>query len=30
MRLGVTIPLANEEHSINELLDRTLSQLGGG
>ena len=28
MRLGVAIPLANEEHSINELLDRTLCQLG--
>lgn len=28
MRLGVAIPLANEEHSVNELLDRTLFQLG--
>lgn len=28
MRLGVVTPLANEEHSIDELLDRTLAQLG--
>src|SRR5262249_55878696 len=28
MRLGVVTPLANEEHSINELLTRTLAQLG--
>ncbi len=28
MRLGVAVPLANEEHSIDELLDRTLFQLG--
>jgi hypothetical protein len=28
MRLGLAIPLANEEHSITELLDRTLFQLG--
>lgn len=30
MRLGVVTPLANEEHSITELLDRTLFQLGAG
>jgi len=28
MRLGVVTPLANEEHSVTELLDRTLAQLG--
>lgn len=27
MRLGVVTPLANEEHSIDELLDRTLAHL---
>lgn len=28
MRLGVVTPLANEEHTIDEFLDRTLAQLG--
>jgi hypothetical protein len=30
MRLGVAIPLANEEATVGELLDRVLFQLGGG
>jgi dolichol-phosphate mannosyltransferase len=28
MRLGVTIPLANEEQTVDELLGRVLAQLG--